>query len=173
MKTEITIRNGSGWNRYSALNELKTLQVGTRGLMTRNRIQAITVGPMDQERPYGIGVRYYAADGELIYTQNFAGDDSTSHIRQRIYSLLVEGIQNRIARRAQDISRQAFLHKITAWRRNWDAPDKRASRGDRLRNKIGQLRKKTGRHSRRYCWGLTQAVLKGELTFKDAIAKFN
>ena len=173
MKTEINIRNGSGWNNYPALRELNCLPAGTRGLLQANGIQTLEIQPRDSERPYGIAARYYDADGTLIFTQGFDQNDTAAFIRERVVALLVQGIQNRIAERARDIARTAFIKRITAWRRNFDPTPRSPDAGmNKLRNQFGILRKKTGRHSRKYCWQLTHAVCAGTMTYRDAVAKF-
>jgi hypothetical protein len=187
MKTEIEIWNGSGWNNYVALRQLKTLQIGTRGLLTRNGIRSLEIAPRDSEKPFGIAARYYDADGELVFTQGFDQNDSASWIRERVYALLAGGIRARSNERAREISRNEFVQKITAWRRNFDAMTANTqmmSRGDkviefnvgsasRLRAKFGKLRELGGKNiSRKTCWNLTYAVMAGEMTYAEAVAKF-
>lgn len=173
MKTEIKMWNGGGWNNYSALKSLKTLPVGTRGLMTANGIQTIEISPRDSERPYGIAARYYDAAGELIFTQGFDQNDSADWIRERVFALLTEGIRNRINARAAEIGRAAFVKRITAWRRNFDAaPLSDTKSANKLRAKIGALRSATGKHSRKECWTITYAIIAGTMTYRAAVAQF-
>lgn len=176
MKTEIEIRNGSGWNRYAALNELTALPVGTRGLLRSNGVQRVEIAPRDSERPYGIAARYYDADGELMFTQGFDQNDSANFIRDRITVLLEQGIQNRINAKAKELARTAFIKRITGWRRNFDAAERSSTKSaGKLRAKFGQLREATAwesRVSRKQCWILTNAVISGEMTYRDAVAKF-
>jgi len=174
MKTEIEIWNGSGWNNYDALRQLKSLQIGTRGLATKQGIKKIEVAPRDSERPYGIAARYFDADGELIFTQGFDQNDSAGWIRERIYALLVEGVQHRINIRAAEIARGEFVKRITSWRRNFDAaPRSDTKSANKLRAKFGALRTATGKHSRKECWKITHEVMAGTLSYKDAVAKFD
>lgn len=173
MTTEINIRNGGGWNNYTALRELATLPVGTRGLLTQNGVWRLDISPADSERPYGIAARYFAADGEEMFCQRFDQNDSAQWIRARVTALLLEGISHRIAARATQLSRAAYVQKITAWRRNFDAlPTKRRNSGDKLRATIGQWRAETGKFSRKECWNFTHAILAGARTFAEVKALF-
>jgi hypothetical protein len=176
MAIEISIRNGSGWNNYAALKTLKAFPVGTKGLLKQNGIQKLQIEPRDSERPYGIAARYRDADGCLIFTQGFDQNETASGIRNRVVRLLEEGIQTRIANRAKEIGHKAVIEKITAWRRNWPslkpAPKPHAP-ANKLRAKFGALRAATGRHSRKYCWDLTYAVINGTMTYRAAVAKFS
>jgi hypothetical protein len=104
MKTQVTIRNGSGWNNYEALRNLKNLPVGTRGLMQRNGVSEITIGPLDAEKPFGIAVCYFNVEGEEIFCQEFDQNDSVEWIRNRVVHLLTEGIANRIAANTERIN---------------------------------------------------------------------
>jgi hypothetical protein len=100
MKHEIEIWNGSGWNNYQALRELKRLPVGTRGLLSANKVVRLTVSPYDSERPYGIAARFYDRDGEQLFCLAFDQNDSGHWIGERIYALLEEGINHRIVANA-------------------------------------------------------------------------
>jgi hypothetical protein len=95
MKHNIEIRNGSGWNNYAGLKDLKNLPAGTKGLMKKNGVAEINIGPADDEKPFGVAARYYDADGEMIWEQSFGEDSSASWIRGRITSLLEETISVR------------------------------------------------------------------------------
>ena len=118
MKTEINIWNGGGWNNYTALRELKTLRPGSRGLAAKQGISKIEVAPRDSERPFGIAARFFDVAGNLTFTLGFDQHDSAAWIKERVYALLDEGIQSRKNARAKEISRAAFVQRITAWRRN-------------------------------------------------------
>ena len=173
MKTEINITNGSGWNNYRALSELTALPVGTRGLMQVNGIRLLDIQPADSERPYGIAARYFDADGGEVFCQLFDQNDSAEWIRERVHAALSTGIKKIITERAREIHRTAWKNKITAWRRNWDAESPASNSGKKLRAKFGALRASTGKMSRKGCWILTRAVIAGELSFADAVKKFN
>ena len=121
MKTEINIWNGGGWNNYSALKNLKSLPAGARGLASKQGISKIEIAPRDSEKPLGIAARFFDAAGEIIFTLGFDQNDSAKWIRERVLALLIEGVHARIAAREAKIRRDAFLQKITAWRRNFDA----------------------------------------------------
>lgn len=95
MKHTIEIRNGSGWNNYSGLKDLKNLPAGTKGMMKKNGVAEIHIGPADDEKPFGVAARYYDADGEMIWEQSFGEDSSASWIRGRVTSLLEETISVR------------------------------------------------------------------------------
>lgn len=95
MKRTIEIRNGSGWNNYAGLKELKNLLAGTRGLMKKNGVAEIHIGPADDEKPFGVAARYFDEDGEMIWEQSFGEDSSASWIRGRVTSLLEETISVR------------------------------------------------------------------------------
>lgn len=188
MKVEIEIWNGGGWNNYEALRTLKTLPVGTRGLLTANGISRLEISPRDSERPCGIAARYFDADGELVFTQGFDQNDSAKWIRERVVALLEEGIQNRIFAKAKKLAREAAIQRITAWRTP-SKSDIAASRrqfvpgthgektfnvksGDKLRAKIGQWREQTGKFSRKECWNFTYKILAGEMTFAAVREQF-
>ena len=115
MKTEIEMWNGSGWNHYAALREIKSLKVGTLGLAARQGISKIEVAPRDSEKPFGIAARYFDAEGELMFTQGFDQNDSAHYIRECVFALLTEGVQNRINARAAEIRRTAYTNRISAW----------------------------------------------------------
>ena len=95
MKHTIEIRNGSGWNNYAGLKDLKNLPAGTKGLMKKNGVAEIHIGPADDEKPFGVAARYYNADGEMIWEQSFGEDSSASWIRSRVTFLLEETISVR------------------------------------------------------------------------------
>lgn len=95
MKHTIEIRNGSGWNNYAGLKDLKNLPAGTKGLMKKNGVAEIHIGPADDEKPFGVAARYYDADGELVWEQSFGEDSSASWIRSRVTALLEETISVR------------------------------------------------------------------------------
>lgn len=116
MQREIDIWNGSGWNNYQALRELKNLPRGTKGLMAANKIARVEIAPRDSEKPFGIAARFYDADGDLRFTLGFDQNDSAGWIRERVIALLEEGIENRIAERRKEIAREEFAKKIKAWR---------------------------------------------------------
>ena len=107
MKHEIEIWNGSGWNNYQALRELKNLHVGTRGLMAANKVARLTVAPRDSERPLGIGARFYDSAGEEMFCLGFDQNDSANWIGKRVIALLKEGIESRIAANAADRAARA------------------------------------------------------------------
>lgn len=172
MKIEIEIWNGGGWNNYEALRTLKTLPVGTRGLLTANGISRLEISPRDSERPYGIAARYFDAEGELVFTQGFDQNDSAKWIRERVVALLEEGIQNRINAKAKKLAREAAIQRITAWRRNFDAVVKTKDASGPLRAKIGQWREQTGKFSRKECWNFTHKILAGEITFAAVREQF-
>lgn len=143
MQREIDIWNGSGWNNYQALRELKTLPRGTKGLMAANKIARLEIAPRDSDRPFGIAARYYDADGDLRFTQGFDQNDSAGWIRERVVALLEEGIESRIAARRKEIKREDFAKKCAAWR-NQPAPiaPHRAEPADRVRgSEIAELRR--------------------------------
>ncbi len=173
MKTEINIWNGGGWNNYKALQTLKSLKVGCRGLAAKQKIAKIEVAPRDSERPFGIAARYYDADGELVFTQGFDQNDSADWIRERIHALLVEGVQNRIAARAAELGRAAFTKKISAWRRNFYATPPTSNSIDKLSVKFHAMRRaaldESNRPSRKLCTNLAREVAEGRVTFKDAV----
>jgi hypothetical protein len=133
MKTQVSISNGSGWNSYQALRELKALPAGTRGLMQENGVAEITVMPRSSDKPYGIAARYFDADGEEMYCQGFDQNDSASYIRARVTALLTEGIAHRIAANtariaAEDLARaQAAGFPDAASHRQHVADEKRAA----------------------------------------------
>ena len=175
MKTEIEIWNGGGWNNYQGLRTLKSLQLGTRGLASKQGNVKIEVCPRDSERPYGIAAFYFDVEGELIFTQGFDQDESADFIRECIYALLVKGVQSQIDERGKEIARAAFIEKIKAWRNNWpkiNTPPKPASGANKLRGKIGQWRTQTGKFSRKTCWKFTTAICTGEMTFSTVKEKF-
>lgn len=179
MTTEINIWNGGGWNNYEALRTLKTLPVGTRGLLRKNGVARLDICPTDSERPFGISARYYDADGQEIFHQGFDQNDDAQWIRERVTTLLTEGIQNRIVARRVKLNRESFIKRITAWRRNFDANfdfnygNARGTKSaNKLRGKIGQWREQTGKFSRKDCWNFTHAILKGETTFAAVKARF-
>ena len=133
MKTQVSIRNGSGWNNYQALRELKCLPAGTRGLMQENGVAEITVGPRHSDKPFGIAARYFDADGEEMYCQGFDQNDSAGYIRARVTALLTEGIAQRIAANrtrieAEDLARaQDAGFPDAAAHRQHAAAEKRAA----------------------------------------------
>lgn len=104
MKHIIEIKNGSGWNNYEALRALKSLPTGTKGLMKNNGVQTLSIGPKDEEKPFGIAARYYNADGELIFTQSFDQNDSAEWIRSAVTALLTKTIAARRAERRAEIA---------------------------------------------------------------------
>jgi len=104
MKTQVTITNGFGWNNYKALATLKSLPVGTRGLMRDNRIALLKIEPYDSERPYGIAARYYKTNGDLVFTQSWEEDDTADDIRRGVTRLLSKGITVQIDETAARIA---------------------------------------------------------------------
>jgi hypothetical protein len=175
MKTQINIWNGSGWNHFAGLRELKSLKLGSRGLAARQGISKIEVSPTDSERPYGISARYFDHDGEEIFHQGFGQNDSAHWIKCRIYDLLNDGVLNRkIANRKKAI-RAAFIQKISAWRRNFDAKQPVSNSIDKLSVKFHTARKNSlsedFRPSRKLCTNLAWEVCAGRTTFKVAVAK--
>jgi hypothetical protein len=175
MKIKINIWNGSGWNHYAALRELKSLKVGSHGLASRQGIAKIEVAPRDSEKPFGMAARYYDAEGELMFTQGFDQNDSANHIRECVFALLTDGVQNCINNRAAKIYRENFIHKISAWRRNWDEKTPISNSIEKLSVKFHCARKnalsENFRPSRKLCTTLAWEVCAGQTTFKDAVAK--
>ena len=176
MKTEIDIWNGGGWNNYSALKTLKSLPAGARGLASKQGISKIEISPRDSEKPIGIAARFFDADGEIIFTLGFDKNDSAEWIRDRVHALLAEGIQNRIAERAAKIRRDAFLQKITAWRRNFDAKfQDKAATFNKLSNKFHAARRaavdQSRRPSRSLCTAMAGRVTNGGCSFDAARAE--
>jgi hypothetical protein len=92
MKHIIEIRNGSGWNNYTGLANLKSMPAGTKGLMKANGVAELHIGPTSREKPFGISARYIDADGEQIFEQRFDQNSSAAWIRERITALLEKGI---------------------------------------------------------------------------------
>lgn len=92
MQPDIEIRNGSGWNNYTALRNLRSLPRGTATLAKKNGIARIAVAPTHSEKPLGIAVRYYDAAGEEKFAQLFDQNDSAEWIRRRVITLLEKGI---------------------------------------------------------------------------------
>jgi len=194
MKTEIEIWNGSGWNNYTALRTLKTLKVGSRGLAAKQGISKIEVAPRDSERPFGIAARYYDADGELMFTEGFDQNDGAEYIRECVFHLLSEGVQNRINARQAEINHTARVNRITAWRRNWDAVTPISRSIDKLSVKFHNARRaakpelpqnvaahytaaqwqaygEIKQPSRKLCTTLARQVTTGEISYADAVAK--
>ena len=175
MKTEIEIWNGSGWNHYAGLRELKSLKVGTRGLAARQGISKIEVAPRDSEKPFGMAARYFDADGELMFTQGFDQNDSAHYIRECVFALLTEGVQNRINARQKEINRSARVNRITAWRRNWDATTPVSGAIDKLSVKFHNMRRNAlsedFRPSRKLCTKSAWEVCAGQISYSDAVAK--
>jgi hypothetical protein len=68
MKHYIEITNGSGWNNYKGLRDLKSLPAGTKSLMKSNGVATLTIGPADLEKPFGIAARYLNEDGDTLFT---------------------------------------------------------------------------------------------------------
>lgn len=172
MKIEIKVHNGSGWNNYAGLRTLK-LRRGTRGLARENGVFEIAVGPADSERPYGIAARYYDQSGDCVFTQGFDQNDSAAWIEDRINWLLSEGIAVRQARLNRARALDAYKHRVSAWRRNFDPAPKSHRAENALRSKIGAWRSSTGRFSRSDCWSFTHAIRSGEMTFRQVHALFH
>jgi hypothetical protein len=104
MTHTITINNGSGWNNYPALRELKNLPLGTKGLMRANGCTLLEIGPADPEKPLGIAARYYDASGDLLFTQRFDQNDSAGWIRSAVTALLTKTIAVRREERGAEIA---------------------------------------------------------------------
>lgn len=174
MKTEINIMNGRGWNNYTALRTLKTLKPGCRGLAAKQGVRSIDVAPRNSDRPLGIAVRYYDDDGELIFTQGFDQNDGADYIRDRIYALLSEGIQNRINANKSRIRIEAYKSKISAWRRNFDAKSPVSDSLEKLLVKFHAMRRAAlpdFQPSHKLCTYLAMSVAGGDATYKDAVSQ--
>lgn len=96
MKREILIKNGSGWNDYRALREMKSLPRGTRTLMVENKVARIEVGPYHKYKPLGMAARFFDRHGEQLFCLSFDQNTSAERIKDRVNWLLVEGISQRI-----------------------------------------------------------------------------
>jgi hypothetical protein len=177
MKTQIEIWNGGGWNNYSALKSLKSLPAGALGLASKQGISKIEISPRDSERPLGISARFFDDAGEIIFTRGFDQNASAELIRDSVHALLVEGVKNRIAARAAILRRDAFLHKITAWRRNFDVKfdGHKTKTFGKLINKFHAARRAAidpaRRPSRGLCTALAGRVSNGKCSFEAARAE--
>lgn len=91
MKTEIAIRNGSGWNRYEALKAL-TLPRGTKGLLKVNKVAVLKIEPTDPEKPFGFKASFCDKEGELIYALVFDQNDTANRVRESVACALETGL---------------------------------------------------------------------------------
>lgn len=174
MKTEIEIWNGDGWNNYAALRTIKSIKVGSRGLAAKQGIVKIEVSPANSEKPFGIAARYFDAEGEEVFCQGFDQNDSAEYIKERIYALLLEGIENRKIANLKKSSRAAYVEKISAWRRNFEAKRTISNSVEKLSQKFHAMRRKSHisyRPSRRLCTTLAGRVTNGGCTYVEAVSQ--
>ena len=126
MKREISIRNGSGWNRYQALTDLKCLPRGTKGLMAKNGVSKIEIEPKDWDRPFGFVARFLGEakaedDGEYhipetLFTLSFDQNTQAQTVRDAVMELLAEGIPAAVARRRREIEAERLAAERQAAR---------------------------------------------------------
>lgn len=104
---QLIIKNGSGWNNYSALRNFpKYNKLETRKLLKANGLASVVIEPAHPERPEGIAVRFYILDEDedldTIVHLGFGQNDTGDWIFSNIFAILNEGVNTYRARRAAE-----------------------------------------------------------------------
>lgn len=113
MTSEIlTVKNGSGWNKYAALSDFPGDAAGRIAQFAKGNVASIVIEPADREKPFGIAARFFCYSGigpkgrpvnpELKLSVRFDGDSTAEWIIGRISAICAEGVEDYMARRASE-----------------------------------------------------------------------